>query len=275
MLLRVPVAIAVGAATIAGLVRADFGDMLYIVPQQTLEGINSPALTAIEFFILAGNLMTAVGMTRRIFDFANAVVGHTKAGLAQVAVLASFIFSGSTGSAVADCAGLGNILIGAMRERGYPAPFACALTVAAPIIGPTLPLSIPLVIYAFAASTSLGRLFLARGGAGGAAGADPDDLQPPIPAMIILIPMLLPIVDKLGISRVHFGLVLTFAPMIGLATPPMGIALFIVSRIARVPYEQVALAMIPLHVPLPLVLLLITFGPFLTLWLPAFVLGPE
>lgn len=161
MLLRVPVAIAVGAATIAGLVRADFGDTLYIVPQQTLEGINSPALTAIEFFILAGNLMTAVGMTRRIFDFANAVVGHTKAGLAQVAVLASFIFSGSTGSAVADCAGLGNILISAMRERGYPAPFACALTVAAPIIGPTLPLSIPLVIYAFAASTSLGQLFLA------------------------------------------------------------------------------------------------------------------
>ena len=93
--------------------------------------------------------------------------------------------------------------------------------------------------------------------------------------MIILIPMLLPIVDKLGISRVHFGLGLTFAPMIGLATPPMGMALFIVSRIARVPYEQVALATIPLHVPLPLVLLLITFVPFLTLWLPAFVLGPE
>ena len=414
MLLRVPIAIAIGAATMSGLYYADFGDAIYIVPQQILEGINSPALVAVAFFILAGNLMNAVGMTDRIFAFAEALVGHMVAGLAQVNVVASFIFGGITGSAVADCAGLGNIMIRAMRENGYPAPYACAITVAGSIIGPILPPSIPLVIYAFAASTSLARLFLAGvvpgillalilmlynrlvairmrfprarrratlrevrhvmlGGlaalatpviilgstatgiatpteAGviacaytlllgfayraldlrkiaramadtalmtglvvmligfsttmawllaiqqvpqalgasvlGATHSAPVFLASllvflliigsfvePIPAMIILIPMLMPIVDQLGIDRVHFGLVLTFALMIGLATPPMGIALFIVSEIARVRYERVALATLPLHIPLTLVLILITFVPQLTLWLPTFILG--
>ena len=111
ILLRVPISIAIGTATVLTFLTSDFSTALQIIPQQMLEGVNKASLTAVPFFIMAGNLMNATGVTERIFAFANALVGHLKAGLAQVNILSSMIFAGISGAAVADCAGLGAIEI--------------------------------------------------------------------------------------------------------------------------------------------------------------------
>ena len=161
ILIRVPVSIAIGAAVLMTFLTSDFSDALYIIPQQILEGVNKPSLAAVPFFIMAGNLMNVVGMTDRIFNFANSLVGHFKAGLAQVNVLSSMIFAGVSGAAVADCAGLGAIEIKAMKERGYKAEFAAAVTVCSAVVGPIIPPSIGLVIFAFLAQQSVERMFLA------------------------------------------------------------------------------------------------------------------
>ena len=95
MMLRVPIGMSIGGAVVATLIYAGFGDELYIVPVQILEGVDSPALLAVPFFIMAGMLMNEIGLTDRIFNFANALVGHFRAGLAQVNVVASMIFAGS------------------------------------------------------------------------------------------------------------------------------------------------------------------------------------
>ncbi|NVK60137.1 MAG: TRAP transporter large permease subunit, partial [Rhodobacteraceae bacterium] len=161
ILLRVPISIAIGTATVLTFLTSDFSTALQIIPQQMLEGVNKASLTAVPFFIMAGNLMNATGVTERIFAFANALVGHLKAGLAQVNILSSMIFAGISGAAVADCAGLGAIEIKAMRENGYKPDFAAAITVASSVIGPLIPPSIGLVLYAFLAQQSIERMFLA------------------------------------------------------------------------------------------------------------------
>lgn len=415
ILLRVPVSMAIGAAVLLAFLTSEFSDALYIVPQQILEGVNKPSLAAVPFFIMAGNLMNAVGMTDRIFNFANALVGHFKAGLAQVNVLSSMIFAGVSGAAVADCAGLGAIEIKAMKERGYSPDFAAALTVCSAVVGPIIPPSIGLVIYAFLAQQSVERMFLAglvpglivgislmifnrilvvvhdfptqprvplretlrRGVDGVLALVAPGIIlgsilggivtateagvlacmycivlgmfyrtltpgrfwkaltdtmlmtsvimiiigfsiamgwllaieQVParlgdaifsltesraiflavmlvfvllvgcvvegVPAKLMLVPMLLPITDSFGIDRVHFGIILQLALLIGIATPPMGIGLYIMVEVGKVPFERVAVAVLPFLIPLLVVLVAITYMPSLTLWLPDRVLGPE
>ena len=415
ILLRVPVSMAIGAAVLLAFLTSDFSDALYIVPQQILEGVNKPSLAAVPFFIMAGNLMNAVGMTDRIFNFANALVGHFKAGLAQVNVLSSMIFAGVSGAAVADCAGLGAIEIKAMKDRGYSPDFAAALTVCSAVVGPIIPPSIGLVIYAFLAQQSVERMFLAglvpglivgaslmifnrilvvvhdfptqprvpmretlrRGVDGVLALVAPGIIlgsilggivtateagvlacmycivlgmfyrtltpgrfwqaltdtmlmtsvimiiigfsiamgwllaieQVParlgeaifsltdsqavflaimlvfvllvgcvvegVPAKLMLVPMLLPITDSFGIDRVHFGIILQLALLIGIATPPMGIGLYIMVEVGKVPFERVAVAVLPFLIPLLVVLMMITYMPSLTLWLPDLVLGPE
>ena len=95
-----------------------------------------------------------------------------------------------------------------------------------------------------------------------------------IPAKLILVPMLLPLVDQFGIDRIHFGLIITFALLIGMATPPMGIGLYIVTKVGDVSFESVTMAVIPFYIPLIIVLLLITYVPPITLWLPNLILGP-
>jgi tripartite ATP-independent transporter DctM subunit len=406
---------AIGAAVLASLTLAGFHDELYIMPLQVLEGVDNPALLAVPFFIMAGNLMNAVGMTDKIFNFALSIVGHFRAGLAQVNVLSSMIFAGVSGAAVADCAGLGTVEIRAMRERGYPADFAAAITVASAVVGPIIPPSISLVIYAFLSNTSVARLFLAGIIPGLVIGAAlmifnriiairrdfprekraslrqigstavdgvlaliapgiilgaiitgyttateagvlacayslliglvyrtltweslwkaltdtmlitavimiiigystvmgwllaieqiPQQLAEAVllttenryvflgmliifllligavvegvPAKLILVPMLLPITDQFGIDRVHFGLIITFALLIGIATPPMGIGLYIMVEVGKVSFEKVTMAVLPFLIPLILVLLLITFFPPLTLWLPNYIMGVE
>jgi tripartite ATP-independent transporter DctM subunit len=416
ILLRVPISMAIGAAVLMAFVTGPFSDALYIVPQQILEGVNKPSLAAVPFFIMAGNLMNVVGMTDRIFSFADAVVGHFKAGLAQVNVLSSMLFAGVSGAAVADCAGLGAIEIKAMRERGYKPEFAAAVTVCSAVIGPLIPPSIGLVIYAFLAQQSVERMFLAgvvpgvlvglslmvfnrvlavrhnfptqprapmkkvlRTGVdgvlalfapaiivgsiltgwvtateagvlacmfamalgffvyrslswarfwkaltdtmlmtsvimiiigfsiamgwllaidqiplklGNAIFAFSDDsnvflalvlvfvlligtVVEGVPAKLMLVPMLLPIVDAYGIDRVHFGLVLQLSLLMGIATPPMGIGLYIMVEVGKVPFEKVSLSVIPFMIPLTLVLLLITFVPDTVTWFPDLILGPD
>lgn len=414
VVLRIPLAISIGIAVVVGLVHAGFSSELYSLPLHVLEGISNPSLLAVPFFIMAGNLMNAVGMTDKIFDFTTALVGHFRAGLAQVNVLSSMIFAGVSGAAVADCAGLGMVEIRAMTKRGYPPSFAAALTVASSVIGPIIPPSIPLVIYGFLSNTSIGRLFLAGVVPGILIGTFlllfnflvakrrnfPREPRAPlrhicrtavdgfaaliapgiilaaivtgfttpteagvlacayslalgmlyhkltlkglwtalsdtmfittvimivvgfsrviawlmaieqvpqflaesillvtenpavfcgllivllllvgclvegVAAMLILAPMLLPIIDSFGIDRVHFGIIITYALLVGIATPPMGIGIYIVVKISETSFERVTLELIPLLLPLVLSLIAITFFPSLTLWLPNLLMGP-
>ena len=415
ILIRVPVSIAIGAAVLMTFLTSDFSDSLYIIPQQILEGVNKPSLAAVPFFIMAGNLMNVVGMTDRIFNFANSLVGHFKAGLAQVNVLSSMIFAGVSGAAVADCAGLGAIEIKAMKERGYKPEFAAAVTVCSAVVGPIIPPSIGLVIFAFLAQQSVERMFLAGmipgiiiglslmlfnrllaikhnfptqkkasskevissawdgilalvapgiilgsilGGFVTATEAGvlacvysmmlglfyktlnfsnlwkalTDTMlmtsvimiiigfsiamgwllaieQVPqmigysifaltesknvflalllvfiilvgcvvegVPAKLLLVPMLLPVIDTFGIDRVHFGIIIQLGLLIGIATPPMGIGLYIMVEVGKVPFEKVSLAVLPFMIPLMLVLILLTYIPELTLWLLNYILGPD
>jgi len=157
-LLRIPISIALGVATIIGI--SMIGVPPAIIPSRMIDGVDSFALLAVPFFILAGNLMNAGGLTDRIFAFARAVVGWLSGGLAQVNILASVIFAGMSGSSLADLAGLGAVEIKAMRANGYPVPFSAAVTLASCTIGPLIPPSIILVIYGLATNTSIGQLFL-------------------------------------------------------------------------------------------------------------------
>lgn len=415
ILLRVPISIAIGVAALLTFLLSDFATFLQIIPQQMLEGVNKASLTAVPFFIMAGNLMNVTGVTERIFAFANALVGHLRAGLAQVNVLSSMIFAGISGAAVADCAGLGAIEIKAMRERGYKADFAAAITVASSVIGPLIPPSIGLVIYAFLAQQSIERMFLAglvpgvvvglalmiyvravaqfqdfptqeratvREVAGTAKhgflallapaiilgsimfgfvtateagvlaclyciglgvwyreltvrkffGALTDSAmmtsvimiiiafsiamgwllaidQTPqkmaeatfaltenknvflalllvfiiivgcvvegVPAKLILVPTLLPVIDAYGIDRVHFGIIIQLGLLIGIATPPMGIGLYIVAEVGRVRFEKVTMAVLPMLIPLISVLVLLTYVPQFTTFLPDLILGKQ
>ncbi len=415
ILLRVPISIAIGVAALITFLTSDFSTFLQIIPQQMLEGVNKASLTAVPFFIMAGNLMNATGVTERIFAFANAMVGHLRAGLAQVNILSSMIFAGISGAAVADCAGLGAIEIKAMRERGYRADFAAAITVASSVIGPLIPPSIGLVLYAFLAQQSIERMFLAglipgiivglslmiyvrivaqfrdfptqpRATAREVAGTAKHGFlalmapaiilgsimfgfvtateagvlaclyciglgvwykeltfgklsqaltdsammtavimiiiafsiamgwllaidQTPqkmaeatfaltenknvflalllifiilvgcvvegVPAKLILVPTLLPVIDAYGIDRVHFGIIMQLGLLIGIATPPMGIGLYIVAEVGRVRFEKVTMAVLPLLVPLLIVLVLLTYVPQFATFLPDLVLGKQ
>lgn len=118
-------------------------------------------LLAVPLFIFAAELMNRSGLTDRIFRFAQLLLGRTSGALAQVNVIATFIFSGMSGSAIADASGIGVMSIRAMERQGYPKGFACATTAASAITGPLMPPSIPLVIYGFLSGASVGMLFAA------------------------------------------------------------------------------------------------------------------
>lgn len=123
-------------------------------------GIDSFILLAVPLFILTGKLMNEAKITDKIFNFSGSLVGHIKGGQAHINVLASLIFAGMSGSAVADTAGLGEIEIKAMTDRGYGGAFSAAITAASSVIGPIFPPSIDLLVYAAISSTSAGKLLL-------------------------------------------------------------------------------------------------------------------
>ena len=165
MLLRVPVAYAIGLTAVAGfLIYVSGAQARYfrvgLIAQRIVAGANSFTLLAIPLFLFAGKVMNEGGVTDRIFHFAGSLVGRLKGGLGHVNVVASLIFSGMSGAAVADMAGMGVLEIKAMRDVGYDGAFSCAVTGSSAIIGPIVPPSIPMVVYSVLAGVSTGKLFL-------------------------------------------------------------------------------------------------------------------
>ncbi|MED4599422.1 TRAP transporter large permease [Paenibacillus validus] len=156
---RVPIAFALGITSLVGLWLTDTD--LVIIAQKTFSGIDSFTLVAIPLFVLAGEIMTVGGISKRLIDFASLLVGHWPAGLAMVAVLACTFFSAISGSAIADAAAIGGILIPAMVSQGYDRRFSATLVASASTIGPVIPPSIPFILFGVMASVSIGDLFLA------------------------------------------------------------------------------------------------------------------
>jgi len=407
--IELPVAFALIAAALAWLQFASPVPISLVV-QRMSSGIDSFPLLAIPLFVLAGNLMNVGGIATRIFDFAVALVGHLRGGLAQVNIFASLIFAGMSGVAQADAAGLGTVEIKAMKREGFDAAFAAACSAASAIVGPIIPPSVIMVVYGVLAQVSISDLFLAGlvpgfliGGllmltvsflvASGRAYAP---VQPranaktlrrtfvrAIPALmapvilvvgllsgvatptelgaitvvyaailgfayreltwrrlytclgdtfvtsgvlvfimaaavpfgwaiavnnvpahlsewlleittskwlilaminvlllvigcfmettailLIAVPTFLPLILQLGIDPVHFGLVIILNLLIGATTPPFGVLLFIVQDIAKVSFGAVVRAILPFYIPLAIALLMITYWPDLSLWLP-------
>lgn len=408
LVIGIPVSFALaGSALLALIVDGNVPEL--VVLHQMVGGMDSFPLLSIPFFVFAGAIMNSAGITHRIFDFANAMVGWLRGGLGHVNISASILFAGMSGAAVADAGGLGNIEIKAMRKRGYDADFAVGVTAASSTIGPIIPPSLPMIIYGVMASVSIGQLF-AAGFIPGLLMAValmimvawyakkrnyPKDhgfsprriastgkraflsLMTPIiiivgilfgiftateaaiaatayalflgaviyrsltwkslakisletiettsiimmiigaatvfswvltsqrvtedftqwmltitdnkviilllitvilfvvgcfmetiAAITILTPVLLPVAISLGIDPVHFGVVMVLNLMIGLLTPPVGMVLYVLSRVSDVPFEQCAKATIPFLIPLIIVLILVTFIPQLSMWLP-------
>ncbi len=160
-ILGLPLAISILIASVVTLLYARPEMPMELVPQLFVSGIDNFPLLAIAFFFLAGELMNAGGITQRILRFANAFVGHLRGGLAQVGVITSMIFAGVSGSAVADAAAVGSVLIPSMKKSGYPAAFSAAVIETASVMGPIIPPSIPMIIYAVLAEVSVGGMFLA------------------------------------------------------------------------------------------------------------------
>ncbi|HOX11463.1 MAG TPA: TRAP transporter large permease [Spirochaetia bacterium] len=159
LLLRVPISFALAFSSLS--TAALLGIPLMAVVQQMVQGIRSFSLLAIPFFILAGEIMSQGGISRRIVLFANVLVGRVRGGLAQVNCLDSMFFGGISGSAVADVSSIGALIIPMMKEKGYDDDFSVALTVTSACQGVIIPPSHNMIIYSLAAGgVSVGRLFL-------------------------------------------------------------------------------------------------------------------
>lgn len=155
----VPIAFCMGLASLLYLLVAETANLTIIFGRMA-GSMQSYLYAAVAFFVLASALMNSFGITQRIYDFAHALVGHIRGGLAQVNVLGSIIFSGMTGTALGDAAGLGRVEIHAMREAGYKPAYAGAVSIASAVLGPIIPPSFMMIIYAELAEVSVARLFL-------------------------------------------------------------------------------------------------------------------
>ncbi|HET7627738.1 MAG TPA: TRAP transporter large permease [Bacillales bacterium] len=163
LVLGIPAVFSMGLSTIVYFIvdRGIFDIPFEMIAQKTVFGLNSFALLAVPLFLLVGRLMNESGTTEKLFMFAKALVGHFKGGLAHVNVLASVIFAGMSGSATADAAGLGQIEIKAMRDAKYDLDFSCSVTAASSLIGPIIPPSVPIILYAILGGVSVNALLIA------------------------------------------------------------------------------------------------------------------
>ena len=162
-LLGMEIAWAIGLACFGYLTLSQFSDSatpMVLFAQQMTVGVDSFILLAIPLFIFAGELMNITGVTQRIVAFASSLVGHKKGGLANVGVTANFIMSGCSGSALADAAATGTVLLPEMKKRGFPPAFSSAVIASAATVGPIVPPSISFVLLGAIVNISVGRLFL-------------------------------------------------------------------------------------------------------------------
>ncbi len=407
----VPVAYSIGISTTATmLLNIAALPAVATVAQRMTTGIDSFALLAIPFFVLAGELMNRAGIAGRLIDFAKSLVGSLPGGLAYVNVLAAMLFGAISGSAVAAASAIGSVMTDRMEEEGYPRPFSAAVNITSSTTGLLIPPSNVLIVYALASggSASVAALFIAgylpgilvglalmavaaylalrRGFPPGERVEFPrllrdfgrallsllmlviivggivvgvftateaaavaiayaaalgfgyrtlhlrdlpgvllasarttavvmfliatsmamswlfsfesipqlmtsflvDTVSNPIaifllinltllvvgtfmdmtPAVLIFTPIFLPVVTSLGMDPVHFGIVMVLNLCIGLCTPPVGTILFVGAGVAKVSVAQVIKPLVPFVVAMVVVLLLITFFPALSLWLP-------
>lgn len=410
----VPVFFAMGLAALVFVLFSGGAVPLNVLASSLVQGMDSFAFLAIPFFFLAGELMNTGGITRRLLAFAQAVVGHIRGGLSHVAVVGSVVFSGVSGSAVADASAIGSSLIPSMKQSGYPAAYAAAVVAAASTMGPIIPPSIAFVVYALVSEVSIGKLFLAGAIPGllmavyllvtasliarrrnfpfseRATGpqfrqalwaALPALLMPviilggivggvttpteagvvavlyailvgrylyreltwrqvaritqeamvnsglilltiaaagifswlvanlalgetlattlksltderwvmlalinivlllwglalePAVALVTLVPVLVPIANAYGIDLVHLGVIVVLNLMIGQLTPPSGVITFLTAQLAGAPLNAVFREALPFTLALILVLLLVTYVPLLSLWLPGVLIG--
>ncbi len=409
ILVNVPVSISMGVASAISL--TILGVSGQVLPQKMVAGIQSWVLLAVPFFILAAQIMNYGGIAERLFRFADELVGWIKGGLAHANVMASMIFAGISGAAVADASGLGLVEIKVMSDAGYEKKFAVGVTAASCMLGPIIPPSIVLIIYGHIAELSIAALWFAgiipgivtgfilmgyiyltvsRGKVTGPAphrfslrgtwrgfienffvillpflllwaiasglatptetgiiaclytfvlslvyrrGAFIRDLPrifintakssgvimfiiatatafvwimttqrtailishtllsltsnkylvlliinvflliigallEQIPAMLILVPLLAPMAEELAINPIQFGIMVVFNLMIGLITPPMGMALYIMGAITDVPMKDIIISSMKFFFALCIALLLITYIPLLSTLIP-------
>ena len=161
ILIGLPIGVTLGVAGVAGLLQIGGENFLTMAPKRFFEGLDLFTFMAMPFFILAGEIMNRSGITQKLAAFADALVGYLRGGLAHSNMIASVLFAGMTGAAVADSAAFGNTLVPAMVKEGYSRPFSCAVTVAGSIIGPTIPPSNLMVIYGSLMGVSIAGLFAA------------------------------------------------------------------------------------------------------------------
>jgi tripartite ATP-independent transporter DctM subunit len=159
LILGIPVAITLGISSLAYLLFAGLPPA--VMPQKMYAGMDVFVLLSIPGFILAGNLMNHGGITSRIIRFANSLVGWIRGGLGLTNISASMLFGGITGTAVADAASIGGVLIPGMKKAGYPADFSAAVTAASSTVGPIIPPSVPMIIVGALSGISVGKMFLA------------------------------------------------------------------------------------------------------------------
>ncbi|MFG6139277.1 TRAP transporter large permease [Halomonas sp. B23F22_10] len=159
LLIGIPIAFSLGIASLSYLLLE--GIPLTIVPQRLYSGIDTFVLLCIPGFVLAGNLMNVGNITEHIVRFSNALVGHIRGGLGLANVGGSMIFGGISGTAVADAASIGSVMIPGMAKSGYDKPFSAAVTAASSTIGPIIPPSVPMIIAGSLTGVSVGRMFLA------------------------------------------------------------------------------------------------------------------
>ena len=159
MLLGVPIGISLGLSAMGGILFLD-GGSLVTVTQRMFEGMNSWALLAIPLYTFAGYTMSKGGISQRLMDFCYSIVGHIYGGLAHVNVLASMIFAGISGSAVADTAGVSGMFMPSMIKKGYSKELTVTVTGVSSTVGIIIPPSIPMVVIAGICSISTGKMFL-------------------------------------------------------------------------------------------------------------------
>lgn len=161
LLLGIPLFVTLLFASLVGFLFINFDLAYRIIPQQFFGGIDSFSLMAIPLFVLGGNLLNESGLTPKLMNFSRALVGHLRGGLGSVNIVSSIFFAGVNGSAAADTTALGTLLVPEMKKEGYSAGYSAALTAGSSLIGPIIPPSIFMILYASLTNTSVGDLFLA------------------------------------------------------------------------------------------------------------------